>query len=162
MRRIVTRLWTASVLALSACQAMDATSATLPPLEQSSPQRSNAAVAPVTLPPVPHRAWYYLHSAAIEEQLLEIHALADELAAARDPAVLTLMCAAGVDLDRDTYRAAYEAPDVNPRWVRIVDLTRWMVARCHVDAVQSVGEVLPKLREGLARFEAWTAGLTAS
>ena len=150
----------AALLALTACTVADSDAATLPPLDSTG--RSSAITAPASLPSVPHRAWYYLHRDAIDEQLGSIRALVAELSSSDDPAVLTLVCVSGVDLDGPASRVAYESPDVHPAWIRLVDLTRWMTAGCRHDAARSVADVLPRLDAAESRFEAWIERLARS
>ena len=143
-------------LCAAACGGMDATAGTLSPLGSSPTNRSTAATSSPRV--VPHRAWYKRHRAAIDEEAAAIRSFVAQLSATTDPYVLAMTCTKGVELDRDTYRTAYDAADVHPDWVHAVDLTRWMIASCHGDARRSVADVLPQLDDALARVDVWLAG----
>ena len=97
-------LWCVLVPLLVA-SAIESTAATLPPLSSSPTNESQAAKA---LPPaVPHQGWYFVHREAINDELVAIRSLRDELTATAEPHVLTLICIQGIELDHDTYLAAY-------------------------------------------------------
>jgi hypothetical protein len=132
----------------------EASSATLAPLEGTTASTPDVT-APPSLAPVPHLAWYYVHRAAVDDELRAMRTLSSTLATTDAPDWRALICTTGIDLDQASYRIAYEAPDVHPDWVAAVDLTRWMIAGCATDAEGSIGGTLPKLQAALGRFERW-------
>ncbi len=157
-RRVMSRtLIVCAGLALCAagCGGVDATAGTLSPL--GAPPTVESTVVPVSPRVSPQRAWYERHRSAIDDEAAAIRRLVAQLSAATTPYVLAMTCTKGVELDRKAYRTAYDDADVHPDWIRAVDLTRWMIASCHNDARRSVGDVLPKVVDAMARVDSWIA-----
>jgi hypothetical protein len=145
----------ALTLCAAGCGGVDATAGTLSPL--GSPPTIESTAGPMSPTASPQRAWYQRHRRAIDEEAAAIRSFVARLSAATTPYVLAMTCTKGIELDRDTYRTAYDDADVPPDWIHAIDLTRWMIASCHNDARRSVHDVLPQVVDAIARVGSWLA-----
>ena len=149
-----------ALAALTACGVVDSTTATLPPLS-SDPVPSRPTDDSVPLRPTPYLAWYEQHRPALNGELDAIRALSAELSSATDEFVEGMVCLKGANLDDPRFVAATNDTDAHPVWVELVAVTRWMIASCAHDGAKVVVDLLPRIDEKIARFEAWLAQVGA-